>query len=195
MIPAPQQSSCTPWVRCLNLSSLPLCCAFGLRDNSVRWSASVKCFESRSSPQMRSTDSDSSIARLLSEAVDSGNQEVIRDLQTVAGDSQWQPQGASDISNKIFHTCFMGTTNSSRETRSRARDLAQTLGSYHLDVDIDTIVKAFTSLYSAVFLGRRLRYKTEPGGSVQEGLALQVCAFRSLFILLCTNLFLTSHVL
>ena len=124
-----------------------------------------------------------SMARLLSEAVESGNHEVIRDLRTVAGESLWQPQGASDICNKIFHTCFMGTTNSSRETRSRARQLAKTLGSYHLDVDIDTIVNAFTSLYSAVFLGRRLRYKSEPGGSVQEGLALQNIQSRSRMVL------------
>jgi NAD+ synthase (glutamine-hydrolysing) len=39
------------------------------------------------------------------------------------------PRDAQEISNRLFVTCYMGTQNSSAETRDRARDLAAAIGS------------------------------------------------------------------
>ena len=122
-----------------------------------------------------------SAARLISEAIESGNKQVLQDVQNVAGDSDWEPKGAADICNHILHTCFMGTTNSSKETRSRSGQLAKAIGGYHLDIDIDTIINSFTTLFSAV-LSWKLRYKTQ-GGSAQESLALQNIQSRSRMVL------------
>ena len=36
------------------------------------------------------------------------------------------------MANRIFVTCYMGSENSSEETRSRAKNLAQDVGSYHM---------------------------------------------------------------
>lgn len=43
---------------------------------------------------------------------------------------------------------FMGTQNSSKETRARAKQLAHDIGSYHVDLNMDKIVSGFTMLFS-----------------------------------------------
>ena len=65
----------------------------------------------------------------------------------------------------------MGSENSSSETRARAKALAGDIGAYHTDLNIDTVVKALTNLFSAVtkFVPR---FKVH-GGSQTENLALQ----------------------
>lgn len=37
-----------------------------------------------------------------------------------------------DLANRIFVTCYMGSENSSEDTRSRATGLAHDVGSYHM---------------------------------------------------------------
>ena len=37
-----------------------------------------------------------------------------------------------ELAGRIFVTCYMGTENSSEETRKRASDLAEEIGSYHM---------------------------------------------------------------
>lgn len=76
----------------------------------------------------------------------------------------------------------MGSTNSGNGTRQRAHVLSKTIGSYHLNIEIDTVVSAITSLFSATFLGKRLRFESE-GGSGQEHLALQNIQSRSRMVL------------
>jgi NAD+ synthase (glutamine-hydrolysing) len=71
----------------------------------------------------------------------------------------------------------MGTENSSADTRKRAKDLAKAIGSYHIDMNMDTLVTSVQSLFSLV-TGKTPRFKVH-GGSQAENLALQniqVCA-------------------
>ena len=65
----------------------------------------------------------------------------------------------------------MGTENSSAETRSRAKDLADVIGSYHIDLNMDAVVTALRVLFSTV-VGKTPRFRTD-GGSNEENLALQ----------------------
>ncbi len=82
----------------------------------------------------------------------------------------------------------MGTENSSSQTRQRAADLASAIGrqgtsqvkeirkltmyfSYHVDLNMDTIVTAVCNLFSVV-TGHRPRFRVQ-GGSNAENLALQ----------------------
>lgn len=109
---------------------------------------------------------------MIHQEICSGNEQVLRDIQTVAGKPDtWRPKDPHEVTGEILHTCFMGSKNSGSETRKRAQNLSKAIGSYHLNVEIDTIVNAFTSLFTATFLGRRLKFKSE-GGSNQENLAL-----------------------
>jgi NAD+ synthase (glutamine-hydrolysing) len=49
--------------------------------------------------------------------------------------------------NTILHTAYLGMeSQSSSETRSRAQRLAEAIGSYHTDLNIDEVFKAQKSL-------------------------------------------------
>ena len=65
---------------------------------------------------------------------------------------------AAEFSSRIFSTVYMGTVNSSRETRQRAKTLASEVGTYHMDVDIDTVVTAVTTLFATI-TGRRPAFR------------------------------------
>lgn len=57
--------------------------------------------------------------------------QVLADVRRIAGeasDSLWVPATPQEIAHRIFVTCYMGTENSSAETRNRARDLAKAIG-------------------------------------------------------------------
>jgi len=65
----------------------------------------------------------------------------------------------------------MGTENSSSETRNRSAKLAKAIGSYHIDLNMDTVVAAVQSLFTLV-TNRTPHFKVH-GGSQAENLALQ----------------------
>jgi NAD+ synthase (glutamine-hydrolysing) len=65
----------------------------------------------------------------------------------------------------------MGTENSSRQTRERARELSKAIGSYHIDFNMDTIVTSVQALFTLI-TGKSPRFKVH-GGSEAENLALQ----------------------
>ena len=46
--------------------------------------------------------------------------------------SNYIPADPKELAGRIFVTCYMGTENSSEETRKRASDLADEIGSYHM---------------------------------------------------------------
>jgi NAD+ synthase (glutamine-hydrolysing) len=57
--------------------------------------------------------------------------QVIADARRIAGepeDSNYVPTDARELCGRIMHTCYMGTENSSAETRGRAKELAEALG-------------------------------------------------------------------
>lgn len=115
-----------------------------------------------------------SMCRLVVQAVYDGNEQVTKDTRRICGeaeDSKWLPTEPQEVCNRIFHTCFMGTTNSSKDTRSRARELAREIGAYHVDLNMDSVVTALTNLFTMV-TDFRPRF-TVHGGNKTENLALQ----------------------
>ncbi|KAJ3055881.1 glutamine-dependent NAD(+) synthetase [Rhizophlyctis rosea] len=75
----------------------------------------------------------------------------------------------------------MGTTNSSKETRQRAKDLAERIGSYHTDLNMDSITDALLTVFSTV-TNRTPKFKVH-GGTEVENLALQNIQARSRMVL------------
>ncbi|KAG7891422.1 hypothetical protein KL905_000014 [Ogataea polymorpha] len=113
-----------------------------------------------------------SMCRLVVQACKEGNQRVIEDVQAVANMPQgWIPSSPQVLAGKIFHTCYMGTKNSSVDTRSRAKELAEKIGSYHVDLNMDSLVSATISVFE-VTTGKKPVFKIF-GGSNIENLALQ----------------------
>lgn len=123
----------------------------------------------------------------------SSDKQVIADARRIAGeasDSIWLPTDPRDLCGKIFHTCYMGTENSSVDTRRRAKLLAEAIGayvpltrkeeshvltlyyhSYHIDLNMDAVVLAVRNLFGMV-TGVKPKFKVH-GGSEAENLALQ----------------------
>ena len=118
-----------------------------------------------------SLTSDTFLDRTLLSLID---EPVIADARSIVGepvDSEYIPSDAREFCGRIFHTCYMGTENSSADTRNRAKALAEAIGSYHIDLNMDTIVTAVRTLFAAV-TGIAPRFKLH-GGSTAENLALQ----------------------
>ncbi|EGC49936.1 glutamine-dependent NAD(+) synthetase [Histoplasma capsulatum var. duboisii H88] len=121
-----------------------------------------------------------SMCRLVVSACRDGNQAVIADVRrivVVPEDSDWLPDTPQELCGKILHTCYMGTTNSSKETRNRAKQLAKSIGSYHIDLDMDSVVSAISNLFTFV-TNFTPRFSVH-GGTATENLALQNIQARS----------------
>ena len=114
-----------------------------------------------------------SMCRLVFSAMHEGNAQVIEDAKKIAGeavDSSWIPATPQELTGRIFCTTYMGSKNSSSDTRKRAKDLAHDIGAYHVDIDIDTITTAITNVFYA--WGSWMPRFKSLGGSVAENLAV-----------------------
>ncbi|KAF8265066.1 glutamine-dependent NAD synthetase with GAT domain-containing protein [Lactarius quietus] len=115
-----------------------------------------------------------SMCRLAVEAARTGNAQVIADARRIVGEpegSEYVPTDARELCGRILHTCYMGTENSSADTRRRAKELAGAIGSYHKDLNMDHVVTALRTLFQVV-TGLRPRFRAHGGGDA-ENLALQ----------------------
>ncbi|AWU78318.1 uncharacterized protein C5L36_0E03760 [Pichia kudriavzevii] len=111
-----------------------------------------------------------SMCRLVIENIKAGNKQVMKDVQMITKNDNF-PNTPQELANQIFHTCYMGTSNSSNETKSRSKELSSKIGSYHVDLNMDNVVSSVVALFEVV-TGRRPIYKIF-GGSNIENLALQ----------------------
>ncbi|KFY88121.1 hypothetical protein V498_06902, partial [Pseudogymnoascus sp. VKM F-4517 (FW-2822)] len=116
------------------------------------------------------------VCRLVYQAVsERKNPQVIKDLLRIVGepsDSKWLPSSPQDVASRLFHTAYLGMAeNSSKDTRSRAKALAKDIGAYHLDLNIDTVYYAVTTLFTTV-TSYTPKFKMF-GGTPASNLALQ----------------------
>ena len=115
-----------------------------------------------------------SMCQMVAQAAQAGNQQVIRDARRITGESQdsaYLPIDPREFANRIFYTCYMATQNSSKATRDRAKQLTDQIGSYHLSVNIDSVVAALYALFVGI-TGKPPKFKVE-GGTERENNALQ----------------------
>ncbi|KAH0551526.1 hypothetical protein GP486_007257, partial [Trichoglossum hirsutum] len=117
-----------------------------------------------------------SMCRLVYNDITEGNNpQVLKDLLNIVGElstSSWVPKSPQEIAFRLFHTAYLGMQeNSSPDTRSRAKELATAIGSYHLDLNIDGPYKAIVSLFSSV-TSYVPKYRMH-GGTNASNLALQ----------------------
>ncbi|SMN18434.1 similar to Saccharomyces cerevisiae YHR074W QNS1 Glutamine-dependent NAD(+) synthetase, essential for the formation of NAD(+) from nicotinic acid adenine dinucleotide [Maudiozyma saulgeensis] len=113
-----------------------------------------------------------SMCRLVIKEIGEGNEQVLNDVRKITRSADdWIPKHPQEIASTIFHTCFMGTKNSSSETRKRSKELSEKIGSYHVDFNMDNVVTSVVSLFE-VATGKKPIFKIF-GGSQIENLALQ----------------------
>jgi NAD+ synthase (glutamine-hydrolysing) len=73
------------------------------------------------------------MCRLVAEAAGRANKQVIADARRIVGepeDSGYIPSDPREFASRIFHTCYMGTENSSADTRNRAKFLSTAIGRF-----------------------------------------------------------------
>lgn len=56
--------------------------------------------------------------------------QVLEDVRRVVGDSTYSPVQPRELCGRLFTTCYMGSENSTEDTRRRAKDLAEEVGRY-----------------------------------------------------------------
>lgn len=113
-----------------------------------------------------------SMCRLVCDSIAAGDAQVRADAARIVGaDADAVLSDPRRLANALLHTCYMGTAQSSADTRSRARRLAAAIGNYHVDLDMDAIVRAIVDVFAAVF-GRTPVFRVH-GGTQAENLALQ----------------------
>ena len=113
-----------------------------------------------------------SMCKMVISAVASGNQQVIADVRRITGeDHSYLLTDPREFANRIFHTCYMGSQNSSKATRSRAKAIADQIGAYHLNVNIDSVVSALVSTFIAL-TDKTPKFRVK-GGTDAENIALQ----------------------
>jgi NAD+ synthase (glutamine-hydrolysing) len=92
----------------------------------------------------------------------------------------------------IIHTVYLGTDFSSVVTKRRSSDLAKTIGSYHVEINIQPAVSTIVQTFVYLIGGRKNppRFIVE-GGTITEDLALQniQARIRMVFAYLCAQLF------
>ncbi|KAH6774040.1 carbon-nitrogen hydrolase family protein [Perilla frutescens var. frutescens] len=112
------------------------------------------------------------MCQLVVKEISEGDEQVKADAIRIGHYTDGQfPTDSKEFAKRIFYTVFMGSENSSNATRTRAKLLAEEVGSWHLDVSIDGVVSALLSLFQKL-TGKQPRYKID-GGSNIENLGLQ----------------------
>ncbi|XP_070617816.1 glutamine-dependent NAD(+) synthetase [Erythrolamprus reginae] len=104
-------------------------------------------------------------------AVKNGNQTVLDDVRRIVNDETYVPKEARELCGRLLTTCYMASENSSQDTYDRAKSLAEEIGSYHINLNIDGAVKAILGIFNTV-MGQSPQYQVH-GGSTRENLALQ----------------------
>lgn len=119
-----------------------------------------------------------SMCRMVVDACRAGNEQVIADVKRIAKYTDGIPNTPQELCNQVLHTIYMGMSQqSSKETRSRAKDLSNAMGSYHINLDIDDVYNAQRNLIVSA-LKFEPKFKTQ-GGTLAENLTLQNIQARS----------------
>ena len=94
------------------------------------------------------------------------------DVVTINNEMHMNMKNMGDkLCDIVLHSIYMGTSNSSNATRSRAQRLSEQVGAYHMGVSIDTVIESLVILFSNTF-GKTPKFVSN-GGTMTEDLALQ----------------------
>ncbi|XP_065858988.1 glutamine-dependent NAD(+) synthetase-like isoform X2 [Euphorbia lathyris] len=109
-----------------------------------------------------------SMCQLVVKEIEDGNEQVKADAIRIGCYSNGQfPKDSKEFANRVFYTVFMGSQNSCESSRKQAKILAQEIGSWHLDVSIDTIVSTLLSVVQKL-VGKRPQNKGDGGSCVEN---------------------------
>ncbi|XP_050237772.1 glutamine-dependent NAD(+) synthetase-like [Mercurialis annua] len=113
-----------------------------------------------------------SMCQLVVKEIAGGNEQVKADAVRIGCYSDGQyPTDPKEFVGRIFYTLFLGTENSSQDTRNLSKKLAAEVGSKHYNLTIDSMISPLVTFFQAL-TGKLPRFAVD-GGSEVENLALQ----------------------
>ena len=77
---------------------------------------------------------------------------VLSDVRRIVCDGEYVPDNPKELCGRLFVTCYMGTENSSQETKSRAACLAEQIGRLVLIILIFNMLTAVTCVHQKFIL-------------------------------------------
>lgn len=95
---------------------------------------------------------------------------MLKELRRVLNDKNFYPKSVKELTGKFLYTCYMGSKHSSEETRSRAKRLAEEIGTSHFEINIDSITGSFLNSVTPAI--KRTPKFLSQGGLINEDLAL-----------------------
>ncbi|XP_065158505.1 glutamine-dependent NAD(+) synthetase isoform X3 [Atheta coriaria] len=112
-----------------------------------------------------------SMCNMIVKAVQTGDCKVRADIRRILANPEYIPASASELCQRLLVTCYMGTTNSTKETKHRAATLAAQIGSHHMVITIDSVVSSVLAIFSSV-TGYFPKFDNQ-GGCPRQNIALQ----------------------
>lgn len=91
------------------------------------------------------------------------------------------PESEKELMYELMQTAYLGTANSSDETKNRARRCAESLGAHHYEVNLDRIIASFNRVFTRLANSSEPKFQSQ-GGTFTEDLALQNIQARSRMI-------------
>ena len=61
------------------------------------------------------------MCRLVVRAVERGDETALANVRKITGESDYTPTDPAELCNRVLVTCYMGSENSSEETKNRAK--------------------------------------------------------------------------
>lgn len=104
------------------------------------------------------------MAQVVLQSINDGDENALADLRCVTGEPKLTVKTPQDIVKRLLHTCYMAAQHSGNHTRSRSKRLAERIGAYHSDVNIDATVDAHEKIVEQA-LNFKPRFKVEGGSN------------------------------
>lgn len=104
------------------------------------------------------------MAKVVLQHINAGDSTVLADLRRVTGEPNLTVKTPQEIVKRLLHTSYMATQHSANHTRSRSKRLAEKIGAYHSDINIDATVDAHEKIVEQA-LNFKPRFKVEGGSA------------------------------
>lgn len=111
------------------------------------------------------------MAKVVIDSISSGDKNTLADLRRITGEPELTVNEPQEIVSRLLHTCYMGTQNSGNHTRSRSKRLAESIGAFHSDINIDETVTAHENIIQQA-LHFEPRFTVEGGTPAVSGLLM-----------------------
>lgn len=84
---------------------------------------------------------------VFKEIQENKDQKALKTLRRIVNDENFTPKKYQDIVGQLLVTSYLSTKNSSQDTNSRAKRLAEGIGALHFDIGIDSAYDAIVNIF------------------------------------------------